>query len=185
MKFLFLAFALIMMQSCVVLKEEFYFPSADGGNVEQESCRGQVGADNVLTFDLQGVTAKFSVRKLGESLWFFVTLNVPKGTDVVWPNQQISGNSELDNFDLTIESFAKVVGRGANYKTTEYPVGAVMNSSSEEATESYFESISFSKTTIKELEIEGISLKINGEKISIPKMRFEKASGIYLHPLNC
>lgn len=185
MKFLLLAFSLIMLQSCVVLNEEFYFPSASGGNVEQESCRGQVGADNVLSLDLKGVIAKFSVRKIGESFWFYATLNVPKGTNVIWPDQRVGGNSELDSFDLTIESFAKVVSRGENYKTAEYPVGMVMENSSEETMESYFESISFSKTTFKALEIEGIHLMVNGEKISIPKMRFEKASGLYLHPLNC
>ena len=174
-----------MIQSCVVLKEEFYFPVADAGYVQKESCRGKVGADNVLTLDLEGVITTFSVRKLGQSLWFYVTLEIPKETHVIWPAQPIIGKNKVESFDLTIEAFAKVISRGVNYKTAEFQVGTVMDNSSKEASESYFESILFSKKSIEKLEIKGLNIIVNGHKIPIPKIRFEKTNGMFLHPLNC
>jgi hypothetical protein len=40
-------------------------------------------------------------------------------------------------------------------------------------------------TDFKVLTIENLNIIINGEKLSVPSMRFEKSSGYFLHPLNC
>ena len=174
-----------MIQSCIVLKEEYYFPSADGAFVQKESCRGNVGADNKLTFEWEGVNAIFSVRKLGDPLRFVVTFEVTQGSLVVWPEQQIIGKTESGHFELAIESFKKIISYGDNFETADYPVNTVMKNSSKKEMESYFQSSPLSNNSITKIEIEGISLIVNGEKIILPKMNFEKAKGVFLHPLNC
>jgi hypothetical protein len=174
-----------LVQSCVVLKEEYYFPSADGGIVQKESCRGKVGANNKLTFDWDGVTAILSVRKYGEPLTFGVTFEIEQGASVVWLAQNITIKTELDEADLSFDSFKKIVSYGENFKTASYPVGTILKNDTKKEIESYFQSVDLPTNSVINIEVESIKIIVNGQEIQLPRMRFEKTSGLFLHPLNC
>lgn len=185
MKILIALLTQFVLCSCAVINEDFYFPSAEGGSVEKESCRGQVGADNTLVLNFRDVISKFSIRIYGEKRYFSVTLTIPKGTEVIWPQQAITAVAEDTRVDLTISSFARVVSRGDDYQTAEYFVGSVMKNNSDTSEDEYFESILLPTTDFKVLTIENLNIIIDGEKLPVPKMRFERTSGYFLHPLNC
>lgn len=174
-----------MVQSCVVLKEEYYFPTADGGIVQKESCRGKVGADNKLTFDWKGVTAILPVRKYGEPLTFGVTFEIEQGATVVWPKQNIAIKTELDEAELYFDSFKKIVSYGENFKTASYPVGTVLKNDTKKEIESYFQSVDLPTSSVEKVKVESIKIIVNGQEIQLPNMLFEKTSGLFLHPLNC
>ena len=174
-----------MVQSCVVLKEEYYFPSADGGIVQKESCRGKVGADNKLTFDWEGVSAILSVRKFGEPLTFGVTFEIEQGASIVWPAQKIITKTELGDANLAFDSFEKIVSYGEDFKTVSYPVGTLLKNDTKKEIESYFQSVDLPTSSVKKIEVESLKIIVNGQEILLPKMRFEKTSGLFLHPLNC
>ena len=191
LKILIALLTLLALCSCAVINEDFYFPSADGGSVEKESCRGEIGADNTLVLNFKDVIAKFSIRIYGEKRFFSVTFTVPEGTEVIWPQQAIIAVAEDTSIDLTISSFARVVSRGDDYQTAEYHAGSIMKKNSDNSDNSdnsedeYFESILLPTKDFKVLTIENLNIIINGEKLSVPSMRFEKSSGYFLHPLNC
>ncbi len=177
--------SLLALCSCAVINEDYYFPSADGGSVEKESCRGEVGADNTLVLNFKDVVAKFSIRIYGEKRFFSVIFTIPEGTEVIWPQQAIIAAAEDTSIDLTISSFARVVSRGDDYQTAEYSAGSIMKNNSDSSEDEYFESILLPTTDFKVLTIESLNIIINGEELSIPSMRFKKSSGYFLHPLNC
>lgn len=185
MKILIALLTLLTLCSCAVINEDFYFPSANGGSVEKESCRGEVGADNTLVLNFKDVIAKFSIRIYGEKRFFSVIFTVPEGTEVIWPQQAIIAVAEDTSIDLTISSFARVVSRGDDYQTAEYHAGTIMKNNSDNLEDEYFESILLPTTDFEVLTIENLNIIINGEKLSVPSMRFEKSSGYFLHPLNC
>lgn len=185
LKILIALSVVLALCSCAVINEEYYFPSADGGFVEKESCRGEVGADNTLVFNFKDVTSKFSIRIYGEKHFFSVVLSIPEGTEVIWPQQAITAVTEDTNIDLTINSFARVVSRGDDYQTAEYLIGSIMENNSDSSEDEYFESILLPSKKFKVLTIENLNIIINGEKLSVPTMSFEKSSGYFLHPLNC
>jgi hypothetical protein len=185
LKILIALLTLLTLCSCAVINEDFYFPSANGGSVEKESCRGGVGADNTLVLNFKDVIAKFSIRIYGEKRFFSVIFTVPEGTEVIWPQQAIIAVAEDTSIDLTISSFARVVSRGDGYQTAEYRAGTIMKNNSDNLEDEYFESILLPTTDFKVLTIENLNIIINGEKLSVPSMRFEKSSGYFLHPLNC
>ena len=185
LKILITLLTLLALCSCAVINEDFYFPSADGGSVEKESCRGEVGADNTLVLNFKDVIAKFSIRIYGEKRFFSVTFTIPEGTELIWPQQAIIAAAEDTSIDLTISSFARVVSRGDDYQTAEYRAGSIMKNNSDTSEDEYFESILLPTTDFKILTIENLNIIINGEKLSVPNMRFEKSSGYFLYPLNC
>jgi DUF4097 and DUF4098 domain-containing protein YvlB len=185
LKILIALFILLTLCSCAVIKEDFYYPRADGGSVEKESCRGQVGADNTMILNFKGVVSKFSIRIFGDKRFFSITLTIPDGAEVIWPKQTITGVAEDTNVDLTISSFARVVSRGDNYQTAEYLAGSIMKNNSDSSEDEYFESILLPNKSFEVLTIENLNIIINGETLSIPSIRFEKSSGYFLHPLNC
>ena len=181
----FALLTVLALCSCAVVKEDFYFPSADGGFVEKESCKGEVGADNTLVFNFKDVIAKFSILIFGDKRFFSVAFTIPEGTEVIWPQQPIIAVTEDTSIDLTISSFARVVSRGDNYQTTEYKAGSIMKNNSDGSEDKYFESISLPATDIDMLTIENLNIIINEERLTVPSIRFEKSSGYFLHPLNC
>ena len=185
LKILIALLTILALCSCAVINEDFYFPSADGGFVEKESCRGEIGADNTLVLNFKDVIAKFSIRIYGEKRFFSVIFTIPEGTEVIWPQQAIIAVAEDTSIDLTISSFARVVSRGDDYQTAEYKAGSIMINNSDSSEDEYFESISLPTTDFKMLIIENLNIIINGETLSLPNMRFEKSSGYFLHPLNC
>jgi hypothetical protein len=173
---------LLLIQSCAVVKEQFYYPIAVDGLVVKESCRGKVGADNVLILNLNDVSVSLQIQIMGDTQWFGVILDIPENVQVAWPRQDIVGITENETFDLTIDSFKQVIGRGDNYETANTPVGVIMENTTDEE---YFESVKLSHSNFSELIIEGLTIIVNGETLSIPKIRFEKREGLFLHPLNC
>ena len=185
LKILITLLTLLALCACAVVNEDFYFPSADGGSVEKESCRGEVGADNTLVLNFKDVIAKFSIRIYGEKRFFSVIFTIPEGTEVIWPQQAIIAVAEDKSIDLTISSFTRVVSRGDDYQTAEYRAGSIMKNNSDISEDEYFESILLPTTDFKMLTIENLNIIINGENLSVPSMRFEKSSGHFLRPLNC
>ncbi|MBY0418279.1 MAG: hypothetical protein K2W88_09500 [Pararheinheimera sp.] len=178
-------FMALMLQSCIVMKEEYYFPSANGGNVQKESCRGKVGADNKLAFDWDGVRAIFSVRKFGAALSFGATFEISTGSSVIWPTQVITVKTELGKTELSFDSFEKIVSYGDDFKTASYPLDTLLKNDTKKEVESYFQSVNLPTDSVEQIEVESIRVIVNGQEITLPKMRFEKTSGLFLHPLNC
>jgi hypothetical protein len=174
-----------LLQSCAVIKEEFYFPVAAVGTVEKESCRGKVGADNVLVLGLDDISVTFSVKIMGNTQRFTTTLDIPKNVEVVWPKQEIVGITENERFDLTFDHFTKVVSRGDDYKTKDILVETIMVNTTDSLNETYFESVMLPHRDFQELKIESLIVIVNGEAISLPEITFEKREGFFLHPLNC
>jgi hypothetical protein len=109
-----------------LLKEEYYFPSADGGTVQKESCRGKVGADNKLTFGWDGVSAIFTIRKFGDPLSFGVTFKIEQGASVVWSAPKVIIKTELGINELSFDPFKKIVSYGDDFKTASYPLGTLL-----------------------------------------------------------
>lgn len=175
----------LMLQSCIVMKEEYYFPSANGGSVQKDSCRGKVGADNKLAFDWDGVRAIFSVRKFGAPLSFGATFEISTGSSVIWPTQVITVKTELGKTELSFDSFEKIVSYGDDFKTASYPLGTLLKNDTKKEAESYFQSVNLPTDSVEQIEVESIRVIVNGQEITLPKMRFEKTSGLFLHPLNC
>lgn len=174
-----------MVQSCIVLKEEYYFPSSDGGTVQKESCRGKVGADNKLVFNWDGVSAFFSVRKFGEPLHFGVTFDIEQGASVVWPEQKISIKTEFGKSELSFDSFKTIVSYGDDFKTASHAIGTIFINDKRKEIESFFQSVDLPNNSVVWVEVENIYVIVNKQEIQLPKMRFEKTSGVFLHPLNC
>ena len=174
-----------MVQSCMVLKEEYYFPISDGGTVQKESCRGKVGADNKLVFNWDGVSAVFSVRKFGEPLHFGVTFKIEQGATVVWPEQEIMVKTDIDESKLSFDSFKTILSYGDDFKTASHAIGAIFTNDKSKEIESFFQSIDLPNNSVEWVEVKNINIIVNGQEIQLPKMRFEKTSGVFLHPLNC
>jgi hypothetical protein len=174
-----------MVQSCIVLKEEYYFPSSDVGTVQKESCRGKVGADNKLVFNWDGVNAFFSVRKFGGPLHFGVTFEIEQGATVVWPEQKTIIKTEFGESELSFDSFKTIVSYGDDFKTANHALGTIFINDKRKEIESFFQSVDLPNNSVVWVEVENIKVIVNNQEVQLPKMRFEKTSGVFLHPLNC
>jgi len=187
-----LLFILLVSQlsSCVVLHQEYFYPEAEGANVEKQSCRGKVGVDNQLVFQFEDIKADLHVWENNEITYLGISFQVYKNAQVLWPDQVIELYVENEKQELIVGSFDRLrTFVNEQYETgllkKKYAVDSIMDRTTEEKFETYYESFILAEKAINQLIIEKIRLLINGNEHTLSEMQFNKTSGFFLHPLNC
>jgi hypothetical protein len=182
----------VILSSCVVLHEEYFYPQAEGARVEKESCRGQVGVDNQLIFPLDDVNVELHVWEYKGKTSLEISFKVYKSANVVWPVQTVTAYMENSTKNLKFESFTRLrVERfdraDDNYKIheKEYPIGSVMDRATDDKFEIFYKRFEISDIGVEWLKISGSKVIINGKEKILSEIFFTKKSGLFLHPLNC
>jgi hypothetical protein len=175
----------VLLQSCIVLKEEYFFPSSDGGRVIKESCRGKVGVDNQLVFEFENVTVTFDAWEYKSITRLGIGIDIYEGGEVVWPSSNIKVNIVSGEKDLVIDNFRNLRRTGDEIVSKEYLVNTSMKNTWERKTEGFYSTLVVSDESLKEINVAEIKIIVNGSEITIPFINFKKQSGMFLHPLNC
>ncbi|MBN8429363.1 hypothetical protein JF535_00735 [Microbulbifer salipaludis] len=184
-------FILIMvgmfLSSCAVLHEEYFYPRASGATVEKKWCRGKVGVDNQLIFSLSNVDVTLEVWEYNGVTRLGVSFNVSQGGAVVWPSQTVIAFTDSRQKEIKVNSFTRLrrVSGTDDLLKKDFPVNSVMNNSSLDEAETYYESFEIPEKIIEEVKISEIRLLINGIENVLSDLTFTKKTGLFLHPLNC
>ena len=177
----------LLLSSCVVLHEEYYYPQASGASVEKEWCHGGVGVDNQLIFKIDDVNVRLEVWEYKGVTRLGVSFEVYAGANVVWPSQVVIVHSSENTIDLEPSNFTRLRRVSGTDKLLKkvYPVDSIMSSDGSQEFETYYESFVISNENTDKVKIEEIRLVINGKERVLSDLYFTKKSGFFLHPLNC
>lgn len=177
------------LSSCVVLREEYFLPEADGATVEKEFCRGKVGVENQLVYNLENIEAKLNVWEYKGVIRLGITFKVFDDGSIVWPSQTLELHTDNNKLELRVDGFTRL--RFENrYQSNdllekEYTINSVMDRTTEEESEVYNKSFIVPNKEINKLKITKIRVLINGKEHILSNLVFTKTSGMFLHPLNC
>ena len=174
----------LIVSSCVVLHEEYFFPQAIGGKVQGDGC-GHAGADSQLIFSFEGVEVKMKVWEYQSITRLGITFKLHSGSELVWPQQPLSVTANKSQKNIEVESFDRLIRKGDDITTEIYLVDSIMKKKNNLDYETFHQSFIVSKERVESLEISTFYLIINGKKEQIPLSVFSKQSGLFLHPLNC
>ena len=187
-KIVFIGCAFLLM-SCAVKFEEYYYPKAEGTEVEKQFCRGKVGADNKLVHSTDGVRTILSVWESKGLIWISISFEVFDEANVVWPKQNVNVYADGGKVELDVKSFSRLrflnKYQSSDLLEKEYFIGSRMNNTAAELFESYSKTFLVSENKIERVAIDKIKLVINDKNYYLSDLLFEKKSGIFLHPLNC
>ena len=177
----------LLLTSCAVLHEEYFYPQATGSIVEKKWCRGNVGVDSQLLFKMDAVDVEFEVWEYKGITRLGVSFRVYDGGTAVWPSQVVIVYAGSNKQELNAESFKRLrrVSGTNQLWEKEYLVGSVMDRRNKEEFETYYETFVLAEEPIEEVKIEEVQVSINGEKKVLSDLSFIKKSGFFLHPLNC
>lgn len=177
----------LLLSSCVVLHEEYFYPQASGATVEKQWCRGQVGVDNQLVFHFSNVDVEFEVWEYKGITRLGIGFKIKDGGTIVWPSQTVIALAGSKRKNIEVKGFTRLrrVSGTDKLLEKEFPTNSVMKNSDFEEVESYYESFIISEENIRKIEIEEILLLINGEENVLSDLTFTRKSGLFLHPLNC
>ncbi|WP_444918328.1 hypothetical protein [Microbulbifer sp. JMSA003] len=176
----------LLISSCVVLHEEYFFPQATGGKVEKEWCRGHVGVDNQLIFSFDEVEVKMKVWEYQKITRLDISFKLYSKSEVVWPQQSLFVTANSSRTSIEVKSFDRLILKGDDDITSEtYLADTIMKKKNNLDYEIFYESFIVSKRGVESIELSSFYLMINGKKQQIPLSEFSKKSGFFLHPLNC
>jgi hypothetical protein len=176
---------IFILSSCVVMKEEYFHPLAEGGKVEKESCRGQVGADNRLVYEFDNVSLRLNVWEYKGNTYLSVAFRVFETGTVIWPIQVVNVYADDRKVNFNPKSFARLRSKVGELVNKEYAAGITMDHSTIAEYETYHEYLTIPDKKSKEVKVELIKVIINGKEHSLTDMTFTKKEGVFLHPLNC
>jgi len=169
------------------MPEEYFQPKAEGAIVERESCRGKVGADNQLVYELENVKVKLDVwqHKGKGTTYIGIAFKIFDGGNALWPEQVIHGYIDEKAINFSAKEFSRLRVVNGELLSKEYPINSLMVKTTKNESETYYESFQLSNELVSEISIQNIKVIINGKEHTLSDMIFTKKSGVFLHPLNC
>jgi hypothetical protein len=178
---------IFFLSSCMVMPEEYFQPKAEGAIVERESCRGKVGADNQLVYELDNVNVNLDVwEHTGKGVTYIgIAFKVFDGGNVIWPDQVVQAYIDERKVNFSAKEFSRLRVVAGELITKEYPVNSIMEKTSSDESETYYESFQLTDKKVSEIRVQQIKVIINGKEQLLSDILFTKKSGVFLHPLNC
>lgn len=183
-KFLPLLSALLL-NACVVMPEEYFHPQAVGAEIEKESCRGRVGADNQLVYTFDNVRVELHVWEHKDKTNLSIAFKVVESATVIWPEQLLELYVDDLKTSFSVKSFNRLRTENSDLITKNYTAGTLMDNTSLEEYETYHESFTVQESMSSVVKIEQIKVIVNGKVHVLKDIVFTKKKEIFLHPLNC
>ena len=175
----------LLLSACVVMPEEYFHPQASGAEVEKESCRGKVGADNQLVYTFDNVRVELHVWEYKDKTNLSIAFKVVESGTAVWPEQLLELYVDDLKTSFNVKSFNRLRTENGDLITKDYTAGTLMDNTSLEEYETYHESFTVKELTSSVVKIEQIKVIVNGKVHVLKDIVFTKKKGIFLHPLNC
>ncbi|KZY34360.1 hypothetical protein A3749_19465 [Oleiphilus sp. HI0078] len=188
----------ILLTSCVILPDEYFYPQAEGASAERELCHGSVGAKSKLVYELDDVKVDFSVGSVNSLSTLYISIRVYDDSNAIWPAQTITAYADSNELSLKLDHFTRYryVDRynSSEIESIDYPSNTVMDRADHEDKqrlyfreyyESYVSSVELTDISIEELRIEAIKIIVRGKEHLLEDILFTKTKGIFLYPLNC
>lgn len=177
--------AALLVSACVIMPEEYFHPQAVGAEVEKESCRGKVGADNQLVYTLDNVKVELHVWEHKDKTNLSIAFKVVESATVIWPEQVVELYVDDLKTSFSLKSFSRLRAENGDLITKDYVVGTLMDNTSQQEYETYHESFTVQESTSSVVKIEQIKVIVNGKAHVLKDIVFTKKKGLFLHPLNC
>lgn len=178
---------MFLLSACVVMPQEYFQPKAQGAIVERESCRGKVGVDNQLVYELESVKVELVVweHKGKGATYLGIAFKIFDDGNVIWPEQVVHGYVDGAPISFEIKEFSRLRVVDGELLTKDYPLNTLMAKEGGDEYETYHESVLLSNELVSEVKISKIRLVINGKEHVLSDLTFTKKTGVFLHPLNC
>lgn len=186
MKYLLFIF-IFLLSACMVMPEEYFQPKAQGATVERESCRGKVGADNQLVYELENVKVNLVVweNKGKGTTSIGIAFKIFDNGNALWPEQVIHGSVDGKSISFIASGFSRLRVIDGELISKNYPIKNLMKKENNDEYETYSEYFLLSTKLVSEIKIQKIKVIINGKEHVLSDLIFTKKSGVFLHPLNC
>ncbi|MDR7120684.1 hypothetical protein [Rheinheimera soli] len=177
--------AAFLLSACVVISEEYFHPQAVGAEVEKESCRGKVGADNQLVYTFDNVRLMLRIKEYSGKTNLGIEFRVAESGTVAWPDQLVELYVDDLKTSFSVKSFRRLRAESGDLITKDYAVGTLMDNTSLEDYETFHESFIVQEKKSAVVKIEQIKVIVNGKLHVLKDILFTKKKGVFLHPLNC
>lgn len=179
---LFTLISLFLLSACVPNAKTYYFPSSDGGEVRSGRC---VATESLLDFEIKSTHKSIKIRaraaegKNFNSVYLFFSGNSWNKINFTSTNFKIV---DLAN-NLTISNLSSIAFKhdGTSKLNTE----SYTAPHSRGRASRFFVEIRLPEPMPEKFELFIPTIMIDGDKIKIPTIRFERKVWVGISPFNC